>query len=147
MRWLLAAAVMSVAAAGCIGQPSANVFHIGEDCSNSRQIVTSASADVLLPAAMPTDVRDSFGPRTSVTVTARDGQTVQAIATWLPVAGEVAVLFDGPNGNAIETDNSWHSSGVVDAGEYTFELAGDPMAFDVTYTMYLTAYGCTPIEG
>lgn len=147
MRWLPAVALLLVASAGCIGPSSGNVFHIGEDCSSSRQIVTSASADVLLPATMPAEARDSFGPRASVTVTAREGQTVHAIATWVTVAGEVEVLFDGPTGTAIQTDNTWQSSGMVAAGDYTLELAGDPMAFDVTYTLYIVASGCTPVEG
>jgi hypothetical protein len=60
--------------------------------------------------------------------------------------GELEVLFDGPAGNAIVTDNSWTSSGEVPAGDYSLELAGSPMAYDVTYTLYLVASGCTPTE-
>ena len=144
MRWLLAA--LALLAPGCI-DPSVDAFEIGrQDCSSSQQAVTSADTDVLLPSSVPDDVRESFGPLARITVHAREGQTLQAVATWVEVAGDVEVLFDGPGRNVVESDNGWVSTGVVGEGDYTLELAGSPMAYDVTYTLYLAAIGCTPAE-
>lgn len=146
MRWTpVAGLLLAAALSGCIGSPSSDVFHVGQDCSRDQQVVTTASADVLLPAALPTEVRESMGPRAFVTVTAREGQTLQAVAAWVPVAGQAEVQFDGPARNAVATDHSWSSSDVVPAGDYTLEIVGSPMAYDVTFTLYLVASGCTPI--
>ena len=145
MRWLLAAVVLLLP--GCIQAGSgANPFHIGEDCSSTQQTIFSTGADVLMPATMPEAVRASFGPLAKASVTAREGQTLLAVASWVPTAGDVEVLFDGAGTNQATTENAWTSQGEVEAGEYTLELVGDPMAFEVTYTLYLSATGCTPID-
>jgi ABC-type uncharacterized transport system auxiliary subunit len=145
MRWVLAALLLLVP--GCIsGSPAANVFNIGQDCSSNQQTVVATSGDVLLPATMPASMRESFGPRAVVSVTAREGQSLLAVATWAPSAGEVEVLFDGPGTNQATTDYAWTSQGEVEAGDYTLELVGDPMAFEVTYTLYISATGCTPVD-
>jgi hypothetical protein len=145
MRWLVLAAFV-VLTPGCLNASSGGLFEAALDCSVDHQIVMAASKDLLMPADMPRDVRDSFGPPALVTVHAREGQTLQAVATWAAVGGEVAVQFDGPWDATVETDNTWTGGGEVSAGDYTLELTGSPMAFDVTYTLYLLASGCTPHE-
>jgi hypothetical protein len=146
MRWLPAVALL-VLTPGCLeASSSGGLFGEQLDCSMDRQTVVGASKDFLMPADLPQDVRDSFGQDARVTVRARDGQTLQAVATWAEAGGDVAVQFDGPWDASVQTDNTWSGGGEVAAGEYTLELSGAPMAFDVTYTLYLTAYGCTPAE-
>jgi hypothetical protein len=143
MRWTMLAALALLLGSGCFDSPG-GAFREDQDCSSSRQVVASASAEVLLPATMPDEAREPFGPLARVSVTAREGQTLQAVVGWVPSAGAVEVLFDGPRGNAAETDNGWMSTGVVEAGTYTLELAGAPMAFGVAYSLSLAAVGCTP---
>jgi hypothetical protein len=142
MRWMPAALVLLLP--GCLGSPI-DPFAASVDCSVDRQVVVSASKDFLFPSSMPEEARESFGALAKVTVHAREGQKVQAIATRVAGAGGVEVDYDGPRGTAIETDNSWTSDGEVSQGDYTLELVGSPMAYEVTYTLYLTAYGCTPV--
>lgn len=146
MRPALAAAILLVASAGCLG-PGSAFEAVGLDCTSTYQTVAATNADVLMPATMPGAMRESFGPRALVSVTAREGQTLTAAASWVPTAGAVEVLFDGSGTNRATTDLAWSSSGEVPAGEYTLELVGDPMAFQVVYTLYLSASGCTPSEG
>jgi hypothetical protein len=147
MRWLPAVALL-VLTPGCLQAASTSGGLFGEalDCSTDQQVVVSARKDVLMPADMPRDVRDSFSEPALVTVHAREGQTLHAVATWAEAGGEVAVQFDGPWDASVQTDNTWSGSGEVSAGEYTLELTGSPMAFEVTYTLYLAAIGCTPAD-
>ncbi|MEA3136347.1 MAG: hypothetical protein QOC71_628 [Thermoplasmata archaeon] len=144
MRWMLAG--LALLFAGCLGSP-ASVFGAAAnlDCSTNQAGVVSASSDVVFPATVPDDVKASFGPIPRVTVHAREGQRLQAVATWVPTTGDVGILYDGPRSNAVETDLSWTSYGEVSEGDYTLELQGTPMGFGVTYTLYLVATGCTPI--
>jgi hypothetical protein len=143
MRWILACLGLLLLP-GCFGSPL-GAIQASVDCSVDRQVIVSASKDFLFPSSMPQDARESFGTLAKLTVHAREGQKVQAVATWVASGGSVDVEYDGPRGTAIETDNSWTSDGEVGSGDYTLELVGSPMAFDITYTLYLTAYGCTPV--
>lgn len=106
----------------------------------------AASADLVFPADVPDEVKDPFGPTPRISVHAREGQLLHASAAWAPASGEVDVRFDGPGANEVETDLTWSSHGEVSEGDYTLELAGAPMAFEVTYTLTLVASGCTPFD-
>lgn len=146
MRWLLPLAALPFILAGCLGSP-ASVFdsHRGEDCSVNQAGLVAASADVVFPSEVPDDVKQQFGPVPRITVHAREGQTLHASASWAPVSGDVGVVFDGPSGHQVVTERTWSSFGEVSEGDYTLELEGTPMGFQVTYTLQLVATGCTPI--
>lgn len=147
MRWLLAPLVLTLSFAGCIGSSPASVFsHVGEDCSIDQATVANAEAEVLMPDGTPEEVRQAMGSVARLTVHAREGQVVQAVATWSPIGGEVRALFDGPHSAEVATDRTYSAYGTVSEGDYTLELVGDPMAFGVTHTLYLVAMGCTPVE-
>lgn len=139
MRWLLAAAVL-LALPGCLGPSMA----LDLDCSTNQQTVVAASADLLVTADVPDSMRTSFAHIARISVEAREGQTLTAHATWAAAGGAVNLLYDGPTAAAVVTDRTWTSTGEVSAGTYTLELEGDPMAFEVTYTLHLVASGCTP---
>lgn len=144
---LLAAAAVLLFLPGCLGDPP-GFFESSElDCSADQRIVQAASADVLMAEGVPTEVRDQFG-EARVTVHARAGQTLTAIATWSQMTGDVDVAFDGPRGSETRVERTWASSNgeVTSTGDYTLELVGDPMATQVTYALYLVANGCTPMD-
>ncbi|MHB1262211.1 MAG: hypothetical protein ACYC2H_10915 [Thermoplasmatota archaeon] len=146
MRWLLAPLTLTLAFAGCIDASPASVFSHGrEDCSIDQKAVANAESEVLMPDGTPEEVRQAMGSVARITVHAREGQIVQAVAAWSAVGGEVEALFDGPRSTEAATDRTYSSYGEVSEGNYTLELVGDPMAFGVTYTFYLVAVGCTPI--
>ncbi len=146
MRWLLAPLVLTLAASGCIDSSASSVFFNagGEDCSIDQATVANAEAEVLMPDGTPEEVRQAMGSTARVTVHAREGQIVQAVAAWGAVGGQVDALFDGPHSSEVATDRTYSSYGEVSEGNYTLELVGDPMAFGVRYTLYLVAVGCTP---
>ena len=144
MRWL-AAAALPLLFAGCLGSPGSFLDASAVvDCSSQHASVVSARTDVLLPADVPDEARSAFGPIPRITVHAREGQTLTATAVYVPTSGEVDVLYDGPHSNQATTDMTWQSSGEVSEGDYTLELEGAPMAYGVTYTLFLVASGCTP---
>jgi hypothetical protein len=150
MRWpsLPAAVLIAVAPfalAGCLGSPSGVFAGVHEDCSTSEAALVGANTDVIFPGTVPDDVKGQFGNLPRITVHAREGQKVQAVATWMPLSGEAEVSYDGPRSAQVETGRTWTSFGEVSEGNYTLELQGTPMAFQVTYTLYLIASGCTPI--
>lgn len=146
MRWMLAPLALTLAFAGCLDASPASVFsHGSQDCSMDQQVVANAEAEVLLPDGTPEEVRQAMGSVARVTVHAREGQTIQAVATWGAIGGEVTVLYDGPHSAEASTDQTYSAYGEVAEGNYTLELVGDPMAFEATYTLYLIAMGCTPV--
>jgi hypothetical protein len=149
MRWSLPAAVLLAigpfALAGCLGSPGGVFAGVHEDCSTSESSLVAVSADVIFPGSVPEDVKAEFGTLPRITVHAREGQNVQAVAAWAPMSGLAEVAYDGPRQDRVETSNSWTSFGEVHEGNYTLELQGAPMAFEVVYSLYLSASGCTPI--
>lgn len=144
MRSVVASLGLLALLSGCIASDGSSVLGGGViDCSTSSEVQVASNADVLLPADVPDQAREPFGPIPRATVHAREGQKLDAVATWQAAGGEVGVLFDGPAGNVVTTDNTWTFSGMVPEGDYTLELEGDPFATQVTYTLYLVASGCT----
>jgi hypothetical protein len=143
MRLALVAAFLLLAFAGCVGSPASVLDGRQLDCTSNHQTVASTETDVLMPGTMPESMREAMGPRAKVSVAAREGQTLLAVATWTSAAGGVEVRFDGSGMDQSSTDQAWTSQGAVHAGNYTLELVGDPMAFEVVYTLYISASGCT----
>ncbi|MFA5943132.1 MAG: hypothetical protein WC876_01560 [Candidatus Thermoplasmatota archaeon] len=144
MRWLLA--LLAIAVSGCIDS-SGGVFQVGLDCSSNQAVVVAAQADLLMSASVPDEVREPFGPIARITVPARAGQTLTAVATWAAAGGDINARYDGPTASEVETGQTWSSTGgrVQTTGNYTLELEGAPIAAQVTYTLSLIASGCTPL--
>lgn len=139
MRWVLAAAVVSLLGlSGCISGVDGSSL----DCSSSSNAVDNVYRSMLLPEE-PTDTPyDDDG--NTITVQAREGQDILAIAVWKVAAGQAQVNFDGPRAHLVSTQNSWTMTSYdVPAGQYSLTMVGAPFAFDVGYSLQIWAVGCT----
>lgn len=147
MRALLLLACATLLLPGCLGDIDLG-GGLGRDmdCSVDTDTIAAQRADMLVPPETPSQVP---GQNPSVQVTAREGQTVTAQATFQVGAGQLQVVYDGPPGTVTTqaAGVTWSSVAMdVPAGNVTLGLAGDPFAFGVQYTLTLTASGCTPID-
>lgn len=130
---------------GCLGE-----VDLGDglgrdlDCSVDTDTIAGQQSELLVPPETPSQVPDQ---NPTVAVTARQGQTVTAQAVFQVTAGASQVVYVGPPGQVTTqaAGITWSSIATdVPAGNVTLTLAGDPFAFGVTYTLTLTASGCTP---
>lgn len=136
------AVLLCAGGAGCI---EASSSASDRDCTSANHSIVAARSDLLLPAAATDASGNPFGGEARVTVLARAGQTLTAVATWQVQGGEAQVVFDGPDGDEVRTGGTWtHQSEASSDGRYTLQLEGAPLAMGVAYTLYLDASGCTP---
>jgi hypothetical protein len=140
MRWSApAAAFMVLILSGCVSGNLAS----SQDCSSSTNQVAAVQRSLLLPEEPPGSPYQEDGNR--ISVAARAGQDLVAVATWHAAAGAAQVNFDGPSTHQVSTQKSWTMTTYdVPAGEYSLEMVGAPFAFDAVYTMQIVASGCTP---
>lgn len=138
-----AACLATLLLPGCIsdiGGPLADSRQY--DCSPNVATDVATELTTIYPAAATTSPSPAANPR--ITVAVREGQMLVASVTWQGM-GEVVVAYDGPDGEVQSAvANTW--SLVVEdapAGNVTVGLDGAPLA-SVTYTMSLTATGCSP---
>ena len=138
------AGLVAVAMSGCMAGLEGAFL---EDLDCTPQIATRSNqfASVLYPPAATQDPSPAVNP--SLTVHAREGQTLIVSAVWSAAAGTVQVDLDGPSGNVTTTTSGsltvWSSQAPAPAGNYTVTLQGDPVAFGVGYGLVLMATGCT----
>lgn len=140
MRWLApAAAFLVLVLSGCISGSSS----YSQDCSSSTNQVVSVQRSLLLPEE-PTDTPYEEGGN-RISIVAREGQDIVAVAIWNVAAGAAQVNFDGPSHHQASTQKTWTMTTYgVPAGEYSLEMVGAPFAFEAIYTMQIVASGCTP---
>lgn len=131
------ALALATAASGCLAGADAS-FAAGRDCSSETDSDVGGFTDILAPAEVPAS-------RPQVEVEVRQGQTLVAIAVWDAGAGQAQAVFDGPTQHLVQTERTWTSTTQdAAAGTYTLSLEGAPLATLVSYSLMLTAAGCTP---
>ena len=139
MRAVLALALTlsALALSGCVADATDGASS-SRDCSAATDEAVARTADVLLPADVPSE-------RPHVSVHARAGQTVTAAAVWRADAGEAKADFNGPSQHEVQAGTTWSATTPnAPEGDYALSLAGAPFAMGLSYTLVLVANGCTP---
>ena len=139
MRWVLAAAAVSLLGlSGCVSIDGASDL----DCSSASNGAENVYRSMLLPQEPMDTPYDDDG--NTISVQAREGQDILAIAVWKVAAGQAQVNFVGPTAHLVSTENSWTMTTYnVPAGEYSLTMVGAPFAADVGYSLMIWATGCT----
>jgi phage baseplate assembly protein gpV len=142
MRWLLAVVAVSfLALSGCVSVDGSSAL----DCTSSSSQAVGVQRSMLLPEEPAETPYDEDG--NTITVQAREGQDIVAVAIWKVSAGQAQVKFDGPSTHLVSTQDTWTMTTYdVPAGEYSLTMVGSPFAVDVGYTLQIIASGCTPVE-
>lgn len=143
MRAAVAFALLTCMLTGCVGADGEGAAASDPECAPRQVALVTQTAAVVFPSDVPPEVRSRTGDEPRITIEVWKGQAVRAFAAFAPVAGQVAVRYDGPVDHIDEASGAWASYGHASGHRnVTLDLVGAPLASVVAYTLVLDVLGC-----